>query len=317
MRLVRRLAWISLCFSFSATLAVCSVEDKERTPVPVRPPVDRPEERPRSLWPPPDAGERRPLGRPYWRRNLLRRVAEDQVFLLHTWWPERARDPWFAGPMVGILAAASESSTGGIDFRVHESVADWTTGVRRDVAEALTRLGDRETAIVLLGGTYLVSRWAGNDRLARATSLSSEALLNAGIYSMALKRLTRRTRPAMSGTGEFFVDRPLTGQEPTSFPSGHATGAFAVATVFAAEYRDRRWVPWVAYGTAGLIALSRVGLERHFPSDVLAGALLGHSMGRMTVRRSGLEPERSRWSRIGPIVDPDRWGVGIGYRHTW
>jgi hypothetical protein len=316
MCLVRRLAWVLLCFSFSETVGVCLAANRERASLPAPPPAERTGDLPRALWPPP-AARVRPLGRPYWRTNLLKRVAEDQVFLLRTWWPEQARNPVFAGPMVGALAAASGSSTGGIDFRVLESVADWTTGGRRDVAEALTRLGDRETAIVLLGGAYLVSRWAGNDRLARATSLSSEALLNAGIYSMALKRLTRRTRPAMGGSGEFFVDRPDLEQEPTSFPSGHATGAFAVAAVFAAEYRDRRWVAWTAYGTAGLIALSRVGLKRHFPSDVLAGALIGHSMGRMTVRRSGLEPERSRWSRLHPVVAPRTGGIGIGFRHAW
>ena len=143
------------------------------------------------------------------------------------------------------------------------------------MASGISFLGDAQTALVLVGGTYLISRWSGNARAERAASLSAEALLNAAIYSTLLKELTHRTRPSAAGTGAFFVWSPDTGQQPTAFPSGHSMGAFAVAAVLSREFRERRWVPWVCYGTASLIALSRVGLGRHFPSDVVAGAVLG------------------------------------------
>jgi len=111
----------------------------------------------------------------------------------------------------------------------------------------------------------------------------------------SLKKFSRRTRPFNGGTGEFFVSDPPPGQSNGSFPSGHASGVFAVATVFAHEFRDSRWVPWVAYGSAGLIALSRVSLGRHFPTDIVTGAILGNSIGRMVSHRSdshtaGLDP---------------------------
>ena len=60
-----------------------------------------------------------------------------------------------------------------------------------------------------------------------------------------------------------------------SFPSGHAIGAFAIATVVAERYHERRWVPWVAYKLAGAVGFSRVTLQEHFPSDIFAGAFLG------------------------------------------
>ena len=126
-----------------------------------------------------------------------------------------------------------------------------------------------------------------------------------------------QTRPASSGVGEFFVVRPGEGQEPTSFPSGHATGAFAVAAVFAWEFRERRWARWVAYGTASLVAVSRVGLGRHFPSDVLAGAVLGRSIGRMVTHRAGGEAGSRPRNRLELIYEPRNGGIGIGYRRAW
>ena len=257
--------------------------------------------------------------RPYWRRNLFKRFLGDQKFLVTSWWPAESRRIGFTAPLVLAVAGASGSTDpqGGVDLRWQRSIEGWTVGRRHDVAEGLTKLGETEAGIALLGSVYLVSRWTGSTRTQRAASLSAEALANAGLHTMLFKRLARRTRPASGGSGEFFVSRPEDGQEASSFPSGHASGAFAVATVFAWEFRDRRWVPWVAYGTAGLIALSRVSLGRHFPSDVLAGAVLGHSMGRMVVHRNGGADDPRPWTRLQPLVDPGNDGVGIAYRHSW
>ena len=260
------------------------------------------------------------MERPYWRRNVFKRVVFDQKYLVTDWWGGELRRLEFAIPLLAATAVASGSSggDGGLDPRVQRSVEDWTSGGGRGVAEAFTDLGDVRTGVVLIGSTYLISRWAGNDRMARASSLSAEALLNGAIYVGVFKRLTRRTRPAAGGTGQFFVQSPQAGQQATSFPSGHATGAFAVATVFAIEFSDKRWVRWVAYGTASLVALSRVGLGRHFLSDVVVGGLLGHSIGRMVSERSGRNLESRSWRRrFEPLVVPETRGLGIAYRHSW
>jgi len=258
-------------------------------------------------------------GRPYARTQFFRRVWEDQRYLVRSWWPAESRRAGFSIPLVLALAGASESASqrGGFDRRWQRGLEGWTGGERREVARSITQLGDAQTATLLLGSSYLLSRWAGAERLRDATSLSAEALVSTTLYTELLKRIARRARPAGANTGRFFVSRPAPGEEPTSFPSGHASGAFAVATVLAGEFHDRRWVSWVAYGTATLVAASRVGLGRHFPSDVLAGAVLGHSVGRMVVhlRRGG--DDRSGWGRVVPLVEPEHGGFGVAYRRRW
>ena len=70
-----------------------------------------------------------------------------------------------------------------------------------------------------------------------------------------------------------------------SFPSGHTIAAFSVATVISRRYPKHRWLPYVAYGLAGVVGFSRVSLSSHFASDVFVGAALGYSISRYAVLR--------------------------------
>src|SRR5207253_2369749 len=89
------------------------------------------------------------------------------------------------------------------------------------------------------------------------------------ILSNALKALTDRDRPSLT-----YADvHPLVALPgSSSMPSGHAWIAFASATVLSAMLPNRRG--WL-YGLAALIAVSRVYLGVHYPSDVLVGAAGG------------------------------------------
>jgi len=302
---------ISICFFLFASLGTPASEPR---PTDGGTTLDAPEFRP---WRPAASGLAAD-DRPYWRKNLFKRFLTDQRFLATTWWPAESRRVDFSVPLLASVALASGSDDGGgADVRWQQSFERWTERGGGDVAEGLTRLGDAEIAVVLAGGTYVVSRWAGSERGMRVASLSSEALLNAGLYSALLKAVAARTRPTSDHAGQFFVRNPGRDQEPTSFPSGHAMGAFAVASVLSWEFRESRWVPWAAYGTATLIALSRVGLGRHYPSDIVAGAVVGRSIGRMVAHRAGGTTETRAWQRVEPTFDPRNGGVGLIYHHTW
>jgi membrane-associated phospholipid phosphatase len=102
-----------------------------------------------------------------------------------------------------------------------------------------------------------------------------------GLIFTVAKRLVGRARPFVEGGAGPLVYRPLGWNvEYSSLPSGHAVDAFAAAMAIGALWPRARPVVW-AY--AVLIAVSRVVLTAHFPSDVMVGGLVG-ALGALLVR---------------------------------
>jgi membrane-associated phospholipid phosphatase len=151
------------------------------------------------------------------------------------------------------------------------------------------RITSAEIAIV--PAAFLVVGHFRHDSYAEKTALlAGEAYADSAVLDVVLKVATRRLRPsdippAGPFNDTFFRSHVSPTGINTSFPSGHAAAAFAVATVFAHRYRQHRWVPWVAYGAASLISFSRVTLQAHFPSDVFLGAALGFTISEFAVLR--------------------------------
>lgn len=114
--------------------------------------------------------------------------------------------------------------------------------------------------------------------------LAGVAYADSAVVDLAIKAVSRRERPSDVSPGEPFSDTFFSGSKSpfkgSSFPSGHAAGVFSVATVIATRYRNHRWVPWVSYGFAAVISVSRVTTLSHFPSDVFLGAALGYTITR-------------------------------------
>jgi membrane-associated phospholipid phosphatase len=102
-----------------------------------------------------------------------------------------------------------------------------------------------------------------------------------GLVFTIVKRLIGRARPLVGGSLDPFLHHPLGWSvEYASLPSGHATDAAAVATAIGALWPWTRPFMWTY---VVLIAISRVVLTAHFPSDVIAGAIVG-AAGALLVR---------------------------------
>ncbi|HEV8198788.1 MAG TPA: phosphatase PAP2 family protein [Candidatus Polarisedimenticolia bacterium] len=263
-----------------------------------------------------------PADKPYWRRNLFKRIFSDQKFLFTDWIGQEVHRPGVVMPFAGgvILAASSQGSDwDNPDLELERHVFSSVDAEHSKVAIGFTELGNAGPAALFLGASYLIGRFGGHEPLAEASSLSAEALLDTGLWTTLIKRVTARTRPSAGGEGTFFQYQPPAGQSNASFPSGHASGAFALATVFSGIYgQEHRWVSWVSYGAAGMVGLSRIGLGRHFTSDVVIGSLIGNSFGRMVLaRRDGAAADRRIRPVIGPTFDPETGATGAQVSLSW
>jgi membrane-associated PAP2 superfamily phosphatase len=142
--------------------------------------------------------------------------------------------------------------------------------------------------VIAIPTTLMISGYARHDSYQVSTAiLAGEAYANSAVVDLAVKAITRRKRPSdVPPGGDFHNTFFAGGKSPfkgSSFPSGHAAGAFSVATVVASRYHNHHWVPWVMYGMATAISFSRVTTSSHFPSDVFLGAALGYTVTRYAV----------------------------------
>ena len=97
------------------------------------------------------------------------------------------------------------------------------------------------------------------------------------ICNLLIKNIIARPRPFVINELPIIINAPM----GYSFPSGHSSNSFIAATVIAMRYQKFA-IP--VYILAGLIAISRVYLYVHYPSDVIAGATIGSAIAYAVVK---------------------------------
>lgn len=119
--------------------------------------------------------------------------------------------------------------------------------------------------------------------------LAAEGVIDTQIVSFVMKNAIGRSIPSdippQGSLRDTWFKYQGSFTNRGGFPSGHTASAFAVATVIASRYREHRWIPWVAYGAATFVSLTRLPDQAHFPSDIFLGAAMGYGIGRFVVLR--------------------------------
>ncbi len=192
------------------------------------------------------------------------------------------------------------------DTKIQKWVLDHKTSTTNKIGDDVTYLGSGILTIPVVGGLYLYGHFAGDGKATETALLSVESFIMTGVFVQALKRTTGRHRP-YTGDPYNTWDGPTLSSSKDSFPSGHASSAFAVATVIAEEY-DNYIVPPLAYTVAAITALNRVSHNAHWSSDIFIGSAIGYFTGKAIVA-SHAGGRQSRVS-FAPMID-DAGGLGM------
>lgn len=194
------------------------------------------------------------------------------------------------GFLAGVGAFAGMMS---LDGEVRESVASPEFARSHGLQAPAQWLSDRaqpSNMIPIVAGFGVLGMW-GSPREKETSSMLAEALITSSVWTGALKELTRRERPRetseelpdFSGPGAMFYDEVGAPAGLRSFPSGHTSGTWAMATVLAHQYPTHGIVPALAYGTAAAMGYSRMVVGAHWLSDVVAGGLIGFGCARQVI----------------------------------
>ena len=194
--------------------------------------------------------------------------------------------------LVGGTAAATASF---FDEDVRESLQATT----QNWGDTLETGAGPVWSTVFVAGMFTAGRFSHGPRFRAMTyDMLDAAVVNFG-YTELVKVAVGRERP--------------NAQDNKSFPSGHTSNAFALAAVAERHYGWKIGVP--AYVVAGLVGASRLEQDKHYLSDVVAGAALGYIVGRTVVRVNGRPIEgdsrRGATLSVAPIVTRRARGVQL------
>jgi membrane-associated phospholipid phosphatase len=250
-----------------------------------------------------------------------KRVIEDQSLLFTSPFRVHKRDlAWIVpfGALTGLLIA-SDQHTMTAHIRSNPLAVSRSETVSNTSLAALSAIPF---------AMYGLGRWHYDSHLQEGAVLAGEAAVDSLILDEVLKYSFRRARPTQANAGGPFFQSSWS---DTSFPSGHAMLSWSLASAMAHRYPG--WLTETAlYSLAAAASLPRITAEKHFPTDVVVGGVLGWLVGREIFKRRHIDwdpvvssaaatprqrtpqpafyaPEREHpGRRTGPILVPmDSW----------
>ena len=198
-----------------------------------------------------------------------------------------------------LIGASMTGASSFLDQGVQTKYGKNTGGL---LASPGSMAGGPTIMLPMVGGLFLAGRMSHSGTFRAATYDMAQAFIVNSTYTELFKRAVGRARPDLS--------------DNKSFPSGHTSNAFALATVANAHFGAKVGIP--AYLAAGAIGFARIDNNRHNLSDVVAGATLGYIVGRTVAKQDGGTTHgRKRRFQLVPSAPPSGAGMGAGVSIDW
>ena len=191
-----------------------------------------------------------------------------------------------------LKASAFTAATVGLYLFVDQDLNDWTQEHKntssQNISHAFEIFGNGRYPVFTTAALYGIGAIIKRNKPKRVSMLILESYLITGVTAQVFKFLSSRERPWSDKPHDVWGG-PTLKDPKASFFSGHASTVWAFATVFAMEYKDKKWVPPLAYSIATLSSLSRIHDKAHWASDVFVGSLVGYFMTKKIVETSNDE----------------------------
>jgi membrane-associated phospholipid phosphatase len=202
----------------------------------------------------------------------------------------------------GAIAAGGLSALMLLDHPVQRYAMHNDGPGANSVANTVRHFGQPEVYGTITAGLVATGLISGNHAITRSGGKLALSLALAGAGTQVGKFVLGRPRPSQSLDADGYD--PFSGQ--VSFPSGHTALAFALATSLSDDIH-RPWATVGLYGMATAVGWSRINDNKHWLSDVAAGALLGITSAKLASGQWRIFGLRAPSFITGPS------GLGLGW----
>jgi len=201
-------------------------------------------------------------------------------------------------------------------YTYDQDIQNWVQKNRNSTSDEIAKFaksfGGGRYTLPPLSLFYLYGHFFEDEKVRKVALLSLESFVVSGIFTETIKYTGHRHRPN-TGDAHNTWDGPGFSTSHLSFPSGHSSSAFAIATVIASEYKHKVFIPPLVYGIAALTALSRVNDNAHWASDVFFGSAVGYFTAKAIVGLHSNE-KKERSAVVIPVINDNHTALLISYK---